>query len=88
MPLLAITGAKDGLLDARGTSRRLRRLVPQATVILLSEADRYQALGRHDAARRLRDQARLLTAYLRELPPNRRPGSGGMSALPGAQSQR
>jgi pimeloyl-ACP methyl ester carboxylesterase len=38
MPLLAITGAKDGLLDARGTSRRLRRLVPQATVILLSEA--------------------------------------------------
>jgi pimeloyl-ACP methyl ester carboxylesterase len=38
MPLLAITGARDGLLDSRHTSRRLRRLLPDADVTLLPDA--------------------------------------------------
>jgi pimeloyl-ACP methyl ester carboxylesterase len=38
MPLLAITGARDGLLDSRQTSRRLRRLLPQAAVALLPDS--------------------------------------------------
>ncbi len=35
MPLLAIAGARDGLLDSRQTTRRLRRLLPDADVTLL-----------------------------------------------------
>lgn len=38
MPLLAIAGARDGLLDSRQTSRRLRRLLPQAAVTLLPDS--------------------------------------------------
>jgi pimeloyl-ACP methyl ester carboxylesterase len=38
MPLLAITGARDGLLDSRQTPRRLRRLLPGADVSLLPDA--------------------------------------------------
>jgi pimeloyl-ACP methyl ester carboxylesterase len=38
MPLLAIVGARDVLLDSRKTKSRLERLVPQAEVIWLPEA--------------------------------------------------
>lgn len=38
MPLLAIVGARDALLDSRQTRSRLERLVPQAEVIWLPEA--------------------------------------------------
>lgn len=38
MPVLSITGARDGLLDSGQTSRRLGRLLPQATVTLLPDS--------------------------------------------------
>jgi pimeloyl-ACP methyl ester carboxylesterase len=38
MPLLAIAGARDGLLDSRQTTRRLRRLLPGADVTLLRDS--------------------------------------------------
>ncbi|MFY1695876.1 MULTISPECIES: alpha/beta fold hydrolase [unclassified Solwaraspora] len=37
VPLLVVAGAKDRLLDARQTARRVRRLLPQATVVLLPD---------------------------------------------------
>ena len=38
MPLLAIVGARDVLLDSRQTKNRLQRLVPQAEVVWLPDA--------------------------------------------------
>jgi pimeloyl-ACP methyl ester carboxylesterase len=38
MPLLAIVGARDSILDSRQTARRLRRLLPEADVALLPDA--------------------------------------------------
>jgi pimeloyl-ACP methyl ester carboxylesterase len=38
MPLLVVTGARDGLLDSRQTTRRVRRLLPHAEVILLPDS--------------------------------------------------
>ncbi|ROO50987.1 pimeloyl-ACP methyl ester carboxylesterase [Micromonospora sp. Llam0] len=35
VPLLVVAGAKDRLLDSRHTARRVRRLLPQAAVVLL-----------------------------------------------------
>ncbi|WBB97853.1 alpha/beta hydrolase [Solwaraspora sp. WMMA2080] len=37
VPLLVVAGAKDRLLDSRQTARRVRRLLPQATVVLLPD---------------------------------------------------
>ncbi|MFC5288664.1 alpha/beta fold hydrolase [Actinokineospora guangxiensis] len=37
MPVLAIVGARDAMLDSRGTAERLRRAVPHATVTVLPE---------------------------------------------------
>jgi pimeloyl-ACP methyl ester carboxylesterase len=41
MPVLAIVGARDVLLDSRETQRRLERLVPQAEVVFLPEAGHF-----------------------------------------------
>jgi len=38
MPVLAILGARDALLDAPGTKRRLEQFAPGATVRLLPDA--------------------------------------------------
>jgi pimeloyl-ACP methyl ester carboxylesterase len=38
MPVLAIVGGRDGMLDAHGTRRRLERTQPRATVRLLPDA--------------------------------------------------
>ncbi len=38
MPLLAVVGGRDVLLDSAGTKRRLERHVPQAQVVFLPEA--------------------------------------------------
>jgi pimeloyl-ACP methyl ester carboxylesterase len=38
LPLLAILGANDGLLDSRDASRRLRRHCPSAHIVLLPDA--------------------------------------------------
>jgi pimeloyl-ACP methyl ester carboxylesterase len=37
MPLLAILGARDAMLDSADTARRLQRSVPQASICLLPE---------------------------------------------------
>ena len=37
MPVLAIVGARDAMLDSRGTAERLRRAVPHAAVTVLPE---------------------------------------------------
>ncbi|MFV2017225.1 alpha/beta fold hydrolase [Micromonospora sp. LOL_023] len=37
VPLLVVAGAKDRLLDSRQTARRVRRLLPRATVVLLPD---------------------------------------------------
>ncbi len=41
MPVLAVVGAKDALLDSRGTKRRLEKLVPTTVVRWLPEAGHY-----------------------------------------------
>jgi pimeloyl-ACP methyl ester carboxylesterase len=41
IPLLAIVGARDVLLDSRQTKNRLERLVPQAEVVYLPEAGHF-----------------------------------------------
>ncbi len=38
MPLLAIVGARDAMLDSADTARRLARVVPHAEVCVLPEA--------------------------------------------------
>ncbi|QFG24384.1 alpha/beta fold hydrolase [Actinomadura sp. WMMB 499] len=37
-PVLVIVGARDAMLDSRGTARRVRECVPDSTVVLLPEA--------------------------------------------------
>lgn len=41
MPLLAIVGARDALLDSKGTKRRLERHAPKAEVVYLPEAGHF-----------------------------------------------
>ena len=65
-----IAGARPGLGAAEAARRDLtggqqRAILRDQITGCTTEADRYEALGQHDAARRLRDQARLLTGYLR-----------------------
>ena len=65
-----IAGARAGLGAAEAARRDLTGSQQQAILRdqitgYTTEADRYEALGHPDAARRLRDQARLLTGYLR-----------------------
>lgn len=38
MPVLAIAGGRDVLLDSAGTKRRLERSAPRSEVVLLPEA--------------------------------------------------
>jgi len=65
-----VAGARAGLGAAEAARRDLTGSQQQAILSdqitgYTTEADRYEALGHPDAARRLRDQARLLTGYLR-----------------------
>jgi len=65
-----IAGARVGLGAAEAARRDLTRSQQQAILRdqitgYTAEADHYDALGQPAAARRLRDQACLLTAYLR-----------------------
>jgi hypothetical protein len=65
-----IAGARAGLGAAEAARRDLTGTQQQAILRdqiagYTTEADQYEALGQPDAARRLRDQARLLTGYLR-----------------------
>jgi len=65
-----IAGARAGLGAAEAARRDLTGSQQQAILRdqitgYTTEADRYEALGQPGAARRLRDQARLLGAYLR-----------------------
>jgi len=53
MPLLAIVGTRDALLDSADTARRLERSVPQATIVVLPEAGHL-----------LRDQTRTVLDFL------------------------
>jgi len=53
MPVLAIVGAHDALLDSHGTKRRLEQLVPQATVCFLP-----------DVGHVVRDQTAAILAFL------------------------
>lgn len=41
MPLLAIVGARDAMLDSAETARRLERSVPHATVVVLAETGHF-----------------------------------------------
>ena len=64
-----IAGARAGVGAAEAARRDLSGSQQQAILRdqvtgYTTEADRYDALGRPDAARRLRAQARLLSAYL------------------------
>jgi pimeloyl-ACP methyl ester carboxylesterase len=61
MPVLAVVGGRDAMLDAHGTRRRLAETVPQATVRLLP-----------DAGHLLPDQSRAVLDFLCE--PAARPG--------------
>jgi uncharacterized protein len=65
-----IAGARAGLGAAEAARRDLTGSQQQAILRdqitgYTAEADRYEALGQPDAGRRLRDQACLLTGYLR-----------------------
>ena len=65
-----VAGARAGLGAAEAARRDLTGSQQQAILSdqitgYTTEADRYEALGHPDAACRLRDQARLLTGYLR-----------------------
>jgi uncharacterized protein YqeY len=64
-----IAGARAGVGAAEAARRQLSAGRQRATLRdqitgYTTEADRYEALGKQDAAARLRTQARLLTAYL------------------------
>ena len=64
-----IAGARGGLGATEAARRDLTSSQQQAILRdqitgYTTEAGRYEALGQPDAGRRLRDQARLLTAYL------------------------
>jgi uncharacterized protein len=68
-----IAGAHSGVGSAEAPRRRLdsgrvRSILRDQITEHTREADRYDALGRTDVARRLRDQARLLAQYLRPAP--------------------
>ena len=65
-----IAGARAGVGAAEAARRDLgeseqRAILRGQVTGYTAEADRYEALGQPDAARRLRSQARLLGAYLR-----------------------
>jgi len=55
MPILAIVGAKDTLIDSAGTQRRLARAAPHAQVVMLPEAGHF-----------LTGQTARVLAFLRE----------------------
>jgi len=64
-----IAGARAGVGAAEAARRDLsgsqqRAILRDQVTGYTADADRYEALGQPDAARRLRSQARLLTAYL------------------------
>ena len=66
-----IAGAVSGLGAAEAPRRRLsaadlREILRAQVAEQTQEAERYEALGQPDAARRLRARARTLTAYLAE----------------------
>jgi uncharacterized protein len=66
-----IAGARAGLGAAEAARRDLSDSEQQAILRdqitgYTAEADRYEALGQPDAARRLQAQARLLSGYLRQ----------------------
>jgi hypothetical protein len=65
-----IAGARAGVGAAEAARRQLsagqqRAILRDQITGYTTEADRYEALGQPAAAHRLRNQARLLTAYLR-----------------------
>jgi pimeloyl-ACP methyl ester carboxylesterase len=53
MPVFAIVGARDALLDSHGTKRRLEHLAPHATVRLVP-----------DAGHVVRDKAAIILEFL------------------------
>jgi hypothetical protein len=64
-----IAGARAGVGAGEVARRELsegqhRAILREQVDGYTAEADRYEALGQQNAGRRLRDQARLLTAYL------------------------
>jgi pimeloyl-ACP methyl ester carboxylesterase len=71
MPVLLIAGARDVMLDAPETARRLRHTVPHASVTLLPEAGHI-----------LPDQAAAVLGFLREHK-NRRGQQSSASGEPG-----
>lgn len=53
MPLLAIVGARDAMLDSADTARRLSRTVPHATIVVVPDAGHF-----------LRDQTKAVLDFL------------------------